>query len=254
MNLAVNARDAMPQGGKLRIETGNVQLDAGFPHATPDFRPGAYILLAVSDTGCGMTPEVKARIFEPFFTTKGVGKGTGLGLAVVHGIISQFGGCIGFESEPGRGTTFKIYLPAVEGQLSAHEGAEPGRDLRGKETVLLVEDEENVRGLVALVLQSYGYQVLVAQDGKDALRVAENHRGGIDLLLTDVVMPNLGGREVADALQPRFPRMKVLYTSGYTDDEVLRHGLVQEQVPFLQKPATPLKLASKVRSVLDEKA
>jgi two-component system cell cycle sensor histidine kinase/response regulator CckA len=151
----------------------------------------------------------------------------------------------------GRGSTFKIYLPVVEERLSPLEGGEPGMDLRGQETILLVEDEENVRGLVSLVLQSHGYQVLVAQDGKDALRVVEAHQGGIDLLLTDVVMPHLGGRQVAEAIRPRFPEMKVVYMSGYTDDAVVRHGLVHEQVPFLQKPVSPLKLARKVRSVLD---
>jgi PAS domain S-box-containing protein len=254
MNLAVNSRDAMPQGGRLSIETGNVELHVPFPHKTAEFVPGWYVLMAVSDAGCGMTPEVKAHIFEPFFTTKGVGKGTGLGLAVVHGIVSQSGGHIDIDSEPGRGTTFKVYLPAVEAQLSKPAGTEAGKDLRGTETILLVEDEENVRGLASLILRSSGYQVLVANDGKDALRVLETHQGGVDLLLTDVVMPRMSGRELADALQPRFPRMKVIYMSGYTDDAVFRHGLVQKNVHFLQKPTTPLKLAGMVRSVLDGKS
>jgi len=251
INIAVNARDAMPQGGKLSIETGNVELNASFPHASHDFRPGPYVMLAMSDTGCGMTPELKARIFEPFFTTKCVGKGTGLGLAVVHGIVSQSDGQIELRSEPGSGTTFKIYLPAVEGEASTMEAVESAEPLRGKEIILLVEDEENVRGLVSLVLRAYGYEVLVATDGRDALRLAKSHAGAIDLLLTDVVMPHLSGRQVADALQPQFPRMKVLYMSGYTDDAVVRHGLVHGQMPFLQKPATPVNLARKVRSLLD---
>jgi nitrogen-specific signal transduction histidine kinase len=251
MNLAVNSRDAMPRGGELSIETTNVELTTPFIPGASDFRPGRYVLIAARDTGTGMTPQVKARIFEPFFTTKDVGKGTGLGLAVVFGIVSQSGGHIEVESEPGRGTRFKIYLPAFEGELSARKGAEKGKNLRGTEIILLVEDEEGVRELFSLALQSFGYQVLVAKDGRDALRIVESHRGTIDLLLTDVVMPRMSGREVAEALQPRFPRMKLLYMSGYTDDAVLRHGLVQEKVPFLQKPTTPNKMLSKVRSVLD---
>lgn len=251
MNLAVNARDAMPRGGKITIETGNVELDCNFSHPSSDFRPGSFVLMALSDTGSGMTAEIQARIFEPFFTTKGVGKGTGLGLAVVHGIVKQSGAQIKVESDLGRGTTFKIYFPAVVGPLSNRAGAESGKDLRGKETILLVEDEENVRGLVSLALRSYGYQLLIAENGKDALKLLQSYTGGIDLLLTDVVMPYLGGRELADILQQRFPLMKVIFMSGYTDDAVVRHGLLQDKVPFLQKPTTPLKLAGKVRSVLD---
>jgi PAS domain S-box-containing protein len=251
MNLAVNARDAMPQGGKVTIQTANIDLDASFAHPTSELRPGWHVLLTVSDTGCGMPPEVQTRIFEPFFTTKGVGKGTGLGLAVVHGIVSQSGGHIAVQSEPGKGTTFKIYFPAVEELGSVRQGVVAGQNLRGSEVILLVEDEDGVRGLASLVLRSYGYRVLVAQNGKEALQVAATHQGDIDLLLTDVVMPHLGGRELANALVPRFPRMKVLCMSGYTDDAVVRHGLVQGQVPFLQKPTMPVTLVTKVRSVLD---
>jgi two-component system, cell cycle sensor histidine kinase and response regulator CckA len=244
MNLAVNARDAMKQGGKLTIETGNVKLDAG-----PG--PGDYVLVTVSDTGCGMPADVKARIFEPFFTTKAVGHGTGLGLAVVHGIVSQSGGHIEVVSEPSRGTAFRIFLPAVAERLVVREGPEFGKESRGHETVLLVEDEDNVRGLFSLVLRSFGYKIVVARDGREAIQIAEKHVGDIDLLLTDVVMPHLSGRQVAETLQPRFPKMKVLYMTGFTDDAVIRHGLVQGEVPLLQKPATPAQLAAKVRSVLD---
>jgi two-component system cell cycle sensor histidine kinase/response regulator CckA len=253
MNLAVNARDAMPRGGKLTVETRNVELDQEYARLHAEVKSGRYVLLSMADTGTGMTPEVKARIFEPFFTTKGVGKGTGLGLAVVLGIVKQSEGHVQVYSEPDIGTTFKIYFPAVEEQVSAPRGIDAGNGGRGTETVLLVEDEDGVRGLAVLVLQTYGYKVLAASSGKEALRLVEKRSGGVDLLVTDVVMPGMGGPELADALRPRLPQMKVLFSSGYTDDAVVRHGLLQEKVAFIQKPYTPLALVKKVRQVLDEK-
>jgi PAS domain S-box-containing protein len=252
MNLAVNSRDAMPRGGELCISTENQHVQATGATEPAHGRPRDYVCIAVRDTGEGMAAEVKARIFEPFFTTKGVGKGTGLGLAVVHGVVNQSGGHIEVESEPGKGTAFKLYFPAVDAGLSKRESDPLEQSLTGAETILLVEDEENVRGLFSLALQARGYRVLAASNGIDAIKVAENHGQPIHLLLTDVVMPRMSGRELADALTSRFPGLRVLYMSGYTDDAVVRHGLVQEKVPFLQKPATPARLASKVRTVLDE--
>jgi PAS domain S-box-containing protein len=253
MNLSVNARDAMPKGGRLTLETRNVDLDEQYADMHVDVRAGRYVLLAVTDSGCGMTPETQARIFEPFYTTKGIGKGTGLGLSVVFGIVKQSGGHVEVYSEPNVGTTFKLYFPAIEQQADTAKSQDENGDVRGSETVLLVEDEDGVRGLALLVLQTLGYTVLAAMDGKDALRVVDRHRGPIDLLLTDVVMPGMDGRDVAEALQPRFPQMKVLFTSGYTDDAVVRHGILQAEVAFIQKPYSTQALAKKVRQVLDSK-
>ena len=249
MNLAVNARDAMPRGGTITIETGNVERD---DNDGDDSRPGRHVLLTVSDTGCGMTPDVKARIFEPFFTTKGVGKGTGLGLAMVFGVVKQSGGRIDVVSEPNFGTSFRISLPAVAEPVSSPETHDGDLVVGGTETILLVEDDDGVRELALLVLQSRGYNVLVAGDGTDAIRVIETHRRPIDLLVTDVVMPGMDGRDLADALRPRFPRMKILFSSGYTDDTIVRHGVLHEAIAFLQKPYSPFSLAKKVRDVLDK--
>jgi len=253
MNLAINARDSMPKGGKLTNETRNVLLDQQYASIHPDAHPGPYVMLAITDTGGGMTPEVKSRIFEPFFTTKGVGKGTGLGLSVVHGIIRQSGGFVEVYSELGTGTCFKIYFPAVDEIVSKPTEPDSEETLCGTETVLLVEDEDGVRMLASLVLESYGYKVLNASNGAEAIRLTEQYRDPIDLLMTDVVMPGMGGRELAESLRPRFPKMKMMFSSGYTNDAVVRHGLSHENIAFLQKPYDPTGLVGKVRQVLDTK-
>jgi CheY-like chemotaxis protein len=252
MNLAVNARDAMPDGGRLILETADTLLDEGFCRDHPPTRPGRYVMLALTDTGTGMTPETRAHLFEPFFTTKEKGKGTGLGLATVYGIVKQSGGYIWAESEPGKGSTFRIYLPPVDAPARSHEprGGAPAT-IEGSETILLVEDEPVVRQLARRILEMNGYTVLEAGDVGDARRLCATHPGPIQLLLTDVVMPVMSGRGLADALSGLRPGMRVLYMSGYTDDAVMRHGIQAEGVPFLQKPFTPQGLAAKVREVLD---
>jgi hypothetical protein len=251
MNLAVNARDAMPRGGQLTIETTNVDMDESYVRGHPVAQAGRYAMLAVSDTGIGMDAQTQARIFEPFFTTKEQGKGTGLGLATVYGIVKQSGGFIWVYSEPGRGTSFKIYLPRVDEPVTpAPEAA--AAVIGGSETVLVVEDVAAVRGVACEMLRRHGYTVLEAADAATALRLAGQHEGEIQLLLTDVVMPDASGRELADKLVNLRPRMKVLYMSGYTDDAIVRHGVLQEGIPFLQKPFTPESLARNLRAVLDQ--
>ena len=250
LNLAVNARDAMPTGGRLTIETGAAELDAEYAAGRAEVRPGRYALVAVSDTGCGMAAEVQARIFEPFFTTKPAGKGTGLGLATVFGIVKQSGGHVAVYSEVGRGTTFKVYLPPAPAPASAAERTPPPAP-GGRETVLLVEDEGKVRALAGLALRRAGYAVLEAGGADEAAAVTAAHRGAVDLLLTDVVMPGTGGRALAERMAAAAPGLRVLYMSGYTDDAVVRHGVLHAEVAFLQKPFTVDGLLRKVRGALD---
>ena len=253
LNLAVNARDAMPSGGKLTIETANVVLDEEYAHAHVAVVPGHYVRLSISDTGVGMPRELMGKVFEPFFTTKEKGKGTGLGLSMVYGIVKQIGGNIWVYSEPGHGTTFKIYLPRVEEQLDTfHALDEIDSSPRGGETVLLVEDDPSVRDLALRLLRQQGYTVLEAANGVEALHVAQEHGGEkIHLLLTDVVMPQMGGKELADQLKIFRPDVKVLYTSGYTDDAIVHHGVLEPGTHFLQKPFSLKTLSHKVREVLD---
>ena len=251
MNLTVNARDAMPTGGKLTIETANVEHEPEYALEREAAAVGRFVMLAVTDTGVGMDEATKAKIFEPFFTTKEAGKGTGLGLATVYGIVNQSGGFIWVYSEPGNGTSFKIYLPRIDAPVEGVKTAGSVSVPRGTETVLLVEDAAAVRAVAKQVLERQGYTVLEAPDGDVALHVAQKHRGPIHLLLTDVVMPVLSGRPLAEQLARVRPDMKVLYASGYTDDSVVRHGILEAGTAYLQKPFTPDSLARKVREVLD---
>jgi CheY-like chemotaxis protein len=252
VNLVVNARDAMPQGGKLTIETASVELDSEYAGKHIGFAPGKYVMLAVSDTGTGMSDDTRARIFDPFFTTKEKGKGTGLGLSTVYGIIKQSGGNIGVYSELDHGTTFKVYFPELataqpKTDLVAVELAPAG----GSETILLVEDEDVVRGLAQKILEQSGYKVMAASRGTDAIRLCLQGTESIDLLLTDVVMPETSGKEVADRVTELLPGLRVLFMSGYTDEAIVHHGVLDSNVEFIQKPFTPAALVRRVREVLD---
>ncbi len=251
VNLAVNARDAMPNGGRLTIETRNAELDASYVEEHAPVVAGPYVLLAVTDTGTGMDAETKSHVFEPFFTTKALGQGTGLGLATVYGIVKQSGGHVWVYSERGQGAAFKIYLPRVAETAAAAPRPTAPASLRGSETILLVEDDEAVRTLTRRLLAARGHTVLLASQGEEALRLAQRHEGRIHLLVTDVVMPGMSGRELADRILALLPGIKVLYLSGYTDDAIVRHGVLEPGVAFLQKPFSAEALARKVREVLD---
>ncbi len=248
MNLAINARDAMPLGGRLQVSTRNV--DAGENHAS-GLQPGRYACLSVEDTGCGMAQEVLDHLFEPFFTTKGVGQGTGLGLASVYGIVNQSGGYVDVSSRVGAGTAFKIYLPLVAETKSAATAAEKARSFEGGETVLLVEDEKSVRRMTKMVLEHYGYHVLEAVDGKDAVALSDGHDGPIDLLVTDLVMPQMSGRSVAERVARDRPALSVLFMSGYSEDDFVRAGVAGRRVDFLPKPFDINRLMEKVRGLLE---
>jgi CheY-like chemotaxis protein len=251
VNLAVNSRDAMPTGGKLTIETSNVDLDDEYAKRHMGATAGRHVMLAVTDTGVGMDKATQARIFEPFFTTKELGKGTGLGLSTVFGIVQQSRGNVWLYSEPGKGTTFKVYLPRVEAEVYVPGETLPPVTLRGHETILLVEDEEQVRVVAHGILKRNGYHVIVAQNAGEALLLCEKHPGIIHMLLTDVVMPQMSGAELARRIAKIRPEMKVLCMSGYTDDSIVRHGVLESGVAFLQKPFTSESLMRRVREVFN---
>jgi CheY-like chemotaxis protein len=251
LNLAVNARDAMPRGGKVTIETANAELTDEYARGHAAVRPGSFVMLVVSDTGEGIDEETRGHIFEPFFTTKESGKGTGMGLSTVYGIVKQSGGFIWVYSEQGQGTSFKIYLPRVDEAIDEVETpAASGEIPRGEGTLLLVEDEDMVRSLAADVLKAAGYTVLEAAEGHEALEASGRYDGAIRLMITDVVMPKMSGRELATKLAPQRPEMKVIYMSGYTENAIVHHGNLEPDTLFLQKPFTPDALLRKVRNVL----
>ncbi len=254
MNLVVNARDAMPQGGKLTLETGNVWLDEAYARVHLDVTPGPHVMLAVTDTGKGIDKAIQSRIFEPFFSTKEKGKGTGLGLSTVFGIVKQSGGSVWLYSEVGHGTTFKIFLPSVDQSPDALLEPRAPVSSRGNETILLVEDDDQVRVVTSSILRNNGYEVIEARNPNDALLQAGRHESAIDLMVTDVVMPQLSGPALAKRLADTRPDMKVLCMSGYTDDSIVRHGVLDASMAFLQKPITVASLTAKVREVLDAPA
>jgi CheY-like chemotaxis protein len=252
MNLVVNARDAMPEGGRLTIQTENTVFDAEYAAVHEDVTPGQYVMLAVSDSGTGMDEPTRARIFEPFFTTKGL-SGTGLGLSTIYGIVKQSGGSIFVYSEPGEGTTFKIYFPRrLSRSIRVTRAPPSATHSAAVETILVVEDDEAVRGVARRILHGAGYTVLTASNGSDALRLCEEHSEEIHLVLTDVVMPLMGGKVLAERLASVRPGVKVLYMSGFTNDTIVHHGVLDPDTYFIGKPLTQVELLQKVRDVLDE--
>jgi CheY-like chemotaxis protein len=251
INLAVNARDAMPEGGKLTIETSNVKLDEDYAKKHMGVKPGPYVMMSISDTGTGMSPEIKEKIFEPFFTTKEMGRGTGLGLSTSYGIIKQSDGNIWVYSEPGKGTTFKIYLPRVDEPIDKLKEEPVFESLKGSETILVVEDDEVVRNLATRILKKQGYKVLEAPNGGSALIMCEDFKETINLIITDVVMPGMSGRNLVDRLREIHPEMKVLFMSGYTDNVIVHHGILEKEIDFIQKPFTIENLSKKVREILE---
>jgi two-component system cell cycle sensor histidine kinase/response regulator CckA len=251
LNLVLNARDAMPHGGSLTIETANADLDARWVAQHPGALEGRHVMLVISDTGIGMDETVRAHLFEPFFTTKEPGKGTGLGLATVYGIVKQSGGSIFVDSEPEHGTTFRIFLPRTERSADLPNGPRPApQSVGGTETILLVEDQAEVRAVIWNTLARHGYKVMGAANGAEALSILENYDGEVHLLLTDVVMPGMSGRDLAEQLVTRRPELRVLYTSGYTDDTIVHHGVLEAGMAFIQKPFTPNVLLQKIRALL----
>jgi CheY-like chemotaxis protein len=254
MNMAINAREAMPNGGKLTLETANVSLDEESVGRYPELKPGEYVMLAITDTGAGMSEEVKVRVFEPFFTTKGVGEGAGLGLSTCYGIVKQSGGHISVYSEVGRGATFKIYLPQVQPHAKTAMPRLDSKELpRGTETILLVEDDPALREMAGTLLKRLGYTVWGAANGIEALSLKQQRNiGHVDLLFTDVVMPHMSGKELADRVQSLYPHTRVLFTSAYTESAIVHQGVLNKGVALLQKPFTPSALARKVREILDQ--
>jgi two-component system, cell cycle sensor histidine kinase and response regulator CckA len=251
MNLAVNAQDAMPKGGTLTLETANIELDEHYAKAHLGVKPGQYVVLTVTDTGTGITPQVQARLFEPFFTTKEVGKGTGLGLATVHGIVTRIGGSVDVYSEVGNGTSFKVYFPRTDvAEMVAETPSLVARPPTGAETVLVVEDSDGLRELTRRLLLRQGYTVLVAQNADEALHLFEQNPS-IDVVLTDVVMPGGSGPDLTSRLVERRPGLKVIYMSGYTDEAIVQHGVLKPGIAFLHKPFTSEALGRKIREVLD---
>jgi PAS domain S-box-containing protein len=251
MNLVVNARDAMPDGGELTLETSNIVLDETFCHFCGGLTPGPHVMLAVSDTGCGMDSETAERIFEPFFTTKPRGRGTGLGLSTVYGIMNQAGGHIAVYSEPGRGTTFRVYMPAVDAPITtARTARSADRLAAGTGTILVCEDDEAVRNLAVHILNDVGYTVLAACNGAEALDLARTHEGAVDLVVTDVIMPDMNGKQLADALSDVRPGLRTLFVSGYTSDVIAHHGVLDDGVQFLEKPFTRHSLLHRVRDAI----